>query len=214
MRYRGVIFAMDGIICSTDRYHIQAWQRLADRLKVPFDAKVYKEEMRGLSRMDALEVFLQHAGMTDCTDEMKAALSAERHGYVAEMLEDLQPDDLSDEVRSTMRTIRRRGVKLGVGSSSTNVPAILRRLDLATFFDAVCDGNTVRHTKPDPEVFQRCAGFMGLTPSECLVVENANAGVQAAMGGRFHCAALGEAKENKLATYHLETFADLAGIVD
>ncbi|MBQ8653321.1 MAG: beta-phosphoglucomutase family hydrolase [Clostridia bacterium] len=213
MRYRGVIFAMDGIICSTDRYHIKAWQKLADRLNVPFDVTVYNEQMRGLSRMDSLEVFLKHTGLT-CSEAEKVALSAEKHGYVADMLEQLEPDDLSDEVRSTMRTIRRRGVKLGVGSSSTNVPTILRRLDLATFFDAVCDGNTVRHAKPDPEVFQRCAGFMGLTPSECLVVENANAGVQAALGGRFHCAALGDAKDNRLATYHLKTFADLAGIVD
>ena len=121
MRYRGVIFAMDGIICSTDRYHIQAWQKLADRLQVPFDVAVYNEQMRGLSRMDSLEVFLKHAGMT-CTDTEKAALSAEKHGYVADMLEQLVPDDLSEEVRTTMRTIRRRGVKLGVGSSSISAP--------------------------------------------------------------------------------------------
>lgn len=213
MRYRGVIFALDGIICSTDRFHCHAWQKLADRLGVPFDESVYNAQMRGLSRMDSLDVFLANAGMT-CSDEEKAALATEKQGYVVEMLKQMVPSDLSDEVRTTMRTIRRRGVKLGLGSSSTNVPMILRQLDLDTFFDAVCDGNTVHHAKPDPEVFQRCAGFMGLTPSECLVVENANAGVQAAAGGRFHCAALGDAKDNKMATYRLNTFADLAGIVD
>ncbi|MGN0778403.1 MAG: beta-phosphoglucomutase family hydrolase [Aristaeellaceae bacterium] len=213
MRYRGVIFAMDGIICFTDRYHCQAWKQLADRLGVPFEDSLYNEHMRGLSRMDSLDVFLESVGM-HCTEEEKQALCAEKHGYFAQKLEQIVPSDLSDEVRTTMRTIRRKGVRLGVGSSSTNVPAILKRLDLSTFFDAVCDGNTVRHAKPDPEVFQRCAGFLGLTPSECLVVENANAGVQAAIGGRFHCAALGDARDNKLATYHLNSFADLSAITD
>ena len=213
MRYRGVIFAMDGVICFTDRYHCQAWTKLANRLGVTFDEAVYNERMRGLSRMDGLDVFLDSVGIT-CSEDEKRALCAEKHGYFAELLEQIEPTDLSDEVRTTMRTIRRKGVKLGVGSSSTNVPAILKRLDLSTFFDSVCDGNTVRHAKPDPEVFQRCAGFLGLTPSECLVVENANAGVQAAIGGRFHVAALGDAKDNKLATYHLKNFADLCGITD
>ena len=213
MKYRGVIFAMDGVICFTDDYHRQAWTRLAERLQVPFDVSLYNERMRGLSRMDSLEIFLENAGMT-CNDEEKAALCAEKHGYFAELLQQIVPDDLPEEVRNTMWTIRRKGVKLGVGSSSTNVPAILKQLDLSTFFDAVCDGNTVRNAKPDPEVFQRCAGFLGLTPSECLVVENANAGVQAAVGGRFHVAALGDAKDNKMTTYHLKRFGDLAGIVD
>lgn len=213
MRYRGVIFALDGIICSTDRYHCLAWMKVADRLGVSFDPTIYHQRMRGLSRMDSLDVFLESVGKT-CNDQEKRALSAEKHGYFSEMLEQIEPDDLSEEVRTTMRDIRRKGVKLGVGSSSTNVPAILQRLDLSTFFDAVCDGNTVRHAKPDPEVFQRCAGFLGLTPSECLVVENANAGVQAAVAGRFHCAALGDAKDNKMAIYHLDAFRDLSGITD
>ena len=213
MRYRGVIFALDGIICSTDRYHCLAWMKVADRLGVAFDPATYNERTRGLSRMDSLDVFLESIGKT-CTEAEKHALSAEKHGYFTEMLEQIVPGDLSDEVRLTMRDIRRKGVKLGVGSSSTNVPAILRRLELSTFFDAVCDGNTVHHAKPDPEVFQRCAGFMGLTPSECLVVENANAGVQAAVAGRFHCAALGDAKDNKLAVYHLNTFRELNGLID
>ena len=107
MRYRGVIFAMDGIICSTDRYHIQAWQKLADRLQVPFDVAVYNEQMRGLSRMDSLEVFLKHAGMT-CTDTEKAALSAEKHGYGADMLEEPTPSF----------TPRRRMVRMVVRTSS------------------------------------------------------------------------------------------------
>ena len=209
---KAIIFDLDGVICHTDEYHYLAWKAMADGLGVHFDREI-NNRLRGVSRMASLEIVLEnYKGQLSPAE--KEALATQKNELYKESLKNMSPADLSEEVKTTLDTLRDRGYKLAIGSSSKNAPFILQQLGLGSYFDAISDGNNITRSKPDPEVFQRCAGFMGLTPSECLVVENANAGVMAALGGRFHCAALGDAKDNKLATYHLKTFADLAGIVD
>lgn len=101
------------------------------------------------------------------------------------------------------------GLKLAIGSSSKNTPFILKQIGLYTFFDAVADGNCITHSKPHPEVFLKAADMIALSPRHCLVVEDARAGVQAAKAGGFDCAAMGDAREDARATYHLQAFSDL-----
>ena len=101
------------------------------------------------------------------------------------------------------------GLKLAIGSSSKNTPFILERIGLSSFFDAVADGNCITHSKPHPEVFLKAAEMIGLQPSDCLVVEDAHAGVQAAVSGGFDCAAMGDARDDERASWHLYRFSDL-----
>ena len=212
MRYQGIIFDLDGVICSTDEYHYQAWKALADRLGIPFDRE-RNNLLRGVSRMESLAIILEKSGRA-YSEEEKAAFAAEKNGLYRQLLGRMSTADLSDEVRVTLDTLRARGLKLAIGSSSKNTPFILERIGLADFFDAVADGNCITHSKPHPEVFLKAAERIGLSPENCLVVEDAHAGVEAACAGGFDCAAMGDAREDARARWHLNTFADLLTIAE
>ena len=207
MKYKGIIFDLDGVICSTDEYHYQAWKALADRLGIYFDRTI-NNRLRGVSRMESLEIILEKAAC-EYTPEEKAAFAEEKNALYRQLLANMSPADLADEVRKTLHTLRGAGLKLAIGSSSKNTPSILERIGLSGFFDAVADGNMITHSKPHPEVFLKAADMIGLAPSDCLVVEDAHAGVEAAVAGGFACAAIGDAKDDVRAEWHLSSLSDL-----
>ncbi len=207
MKYKGIIFDLDGVICSTDEYHYLAWKALADRLSIPFDRE-RNNLLRGVSRMDSLEIILQKSDET-YTPAEKEAFAAEKNDLYRESLRQMSPADLPAEVSSTLKALRENGLLLAIGSSSKNTPFILERIGLGSFFDAVADGNCITHSKPHPEVFLKAAEMIGLTPDVCLVVEDAHAGVEAAVAGGFGCAAMGDARDGERAAYHLNTFDEL-----
>ena len=198
---------MGGVICSTDEYHYLAWKALADRLGIPFDRE-RNNLLRGVSRMTSLEIILEKAGCT-YTEAEKAAFAEEKNAAYRQLLGRMSPADLSDDVKTTLEALRKTGLKLAIGSSSKNTPFILERIGLGDFFDAVADGNCITHSKPHPEVFLKAAEMIGLPPAACLVVEDAHAGVEAAVAGGFDCAAMGDAREDERARYHLAAFSDL-----
>ena len=207
MRYEGIIFDLDGVICTTDHYHYLAWKALADRLGIPFNEKD-NNRLRGVSRMASLEIILEKSDKA-YTQEEKEAMATEKNDTYRQLLHQITTADLSQEVKSTLDQLRAQGCKLAIGSASKNTPFILERLGLGSYFDAVADGNCVTHSKPDPEVFLKAAEMLGLSPAVCLVVEDAHAGVEAAVAGGFECAAIGDAKDDPRATHHLSTFSDL-----
>ena len=211
MKYSGIIFDLDGVICSTDEYHYLAWKALADRLGIPFDRQI-NNRLRGVSRMASLEIVLEGSDKR-YTDAEKAELAAEKNARYRELLGRMSPADLSDEVKSTLDALRAKDLKLAIGSSSRNTPYILERIGLAGFFDAVSDGNNITHSKPDPEVFLKAAQMLALDPSVCLVVEDAHAGVEAAVNGGFDAAAIGDARDDPRARWCLEAFSDLLRII-
>ena len=210
MRYKGIIFDLDGVICSTDEYHYLAWKALADRLGIPFDRE-RNNLLRGVSRMASLEIILEKS-CTTYSDVEKAAFAEEKNATYRKLLGRMSPKDLSDDVQDTLKALRASDIKLAIGSSSKNTPFILKRIGLESFFDAVADGNCITHSKPHPEVFLKAAEMISLSPQECLVVEDAHAGVEAAIVGGFDCAAIGDAKDDIRAKWHLEKFSDLIHI--
>lgn len=207
MQYKGIIFDLDGVICSTDEYHYLAWKALADRLGIPFDRE-RNNLLRGVSRMASLEIILEKSQKT-YSDEEKAAFAEEKNTMYRQLLGRMSPADLSDDVRNTLNTMRQAGLKLAIGSSSKNTRFILERIGLSDFFDAVADGNCITHSKPHPEVFLKAADMITLAPDQCVVVEDAHAGVEAAVAGGFDCAAIGDAKDDERARYHLSLISDL-----
>lgn len=211
MRYEGIIFDLDGVICSTDHYHYLAWKALADRLGVPFN-ETDNNRLRGVSRMESLNIVLEKSDKA-YSDEEKAAMATEKNDTYRKLLGQMSAADLSDEVKRALDELRARGLKLAIGSSSKNTPFILERLGLADFFDAVADGNCITHSKPHPEVFLKAAEMIGLPPERCLVVEDAHAGVEAACAGGFDCAAMGDAKDDPRAAHHLGAFSDLLTVI-
>ncbi len=212
MKYKGIIFDLDGVICSTDEYHYRAWKQLADRIGVPFDRTV-NNRLRGVSRMESLEIILEKSPVAYSEAE-KQAMAAEKNELYRTLLAQMSPRDLSDEVRETLERLRAAGLRLAIGSSSKNTPLILGRIGLDNWFDAVSDGNNITRSKPDPEVFLKAAGMLQLSPADCLVVEDALSGAQAGHAGGFAVACVGDAADHGAGDYNLKTFRELLQVTE
>ncbi len=211
VNFKGVIYDLDGVICSTDEYHYQGWKRLADEIGVPFDRTV-NQRLRGVSRMESLEILLEKSTVQYSPEEKKE-FAERKNNYYRELLGQMTEKDLSDEVKNTLDGLRARGVKLAIGSSSKNAKFILGRIGLGSYFDAISDGNNISHSKPDPEVFLKAAEMISLDPKDCLVVEDALSGIEAGKNGGFKTASIGYAAQLGAGDYIMKTFADLADIV-
>lgn len=207
MGFRGIIFDLDGVIVSTDEQHYLGWQALADRLGIPFSREV-NSRFRGVSRMACMNI-LEELGGKHYTDSEKIAYADWKNEYYRKLLAQMSPADLSQEVRSTLDALRARGLKLAVGSSSKNAKFILQRIGLSDYFDAVSDGTNISRSKPDPEVFLKAAEYLGLAPSDCLVVEDAVSGVEAAHAGGMKAATVGDAAGRGCGDFILSRLADL-----
>lgn len=210
MNYKAVIFDLDGVICFTDKYHYLAWKKMADGMGIYFDETI-NNRLRGVSRMESLEIILERYDK-ELSREEKQALAEEKNKTYVELLGQMTEEDLSSEVKETLDTLRTNGLKLAIGSSSKNAKFILERLGLRDYFDAISDGTNISKSKPDPEVFLKAAEFLHMAPADCLVVEDAKAGVEAAKAGGFDSAGLGEAAESEAVTHAMKSFSDLIGI--
>ena len=210
MRFRAVIFDLDGVLCSTDEYHYQAWKSLADELAIPFDRRD-NDALRGVSRMASLGLILAK-GSRSWTVAEKEALAARKNERYRALLAGMSPADLDPAVAEMLRALRRAGLRLAVGSSSRKTPLIQDRLGLGGFFDAVCDGNCITRAKPAPEVFLKAAEMLALPPADCLVVEDAASGAAAARTGGFPLACVGDAAAKCLGDWNLTSAAELTGI--
>lgn len=208
---KAIIFDLDGVLVSTDELHYQAWKKLANRIGVYFDREI-NHRLRGVGRMDCLEIILERYEGKTFTPEEKLALAEEKNNTYRELLKTMSPADVAEEVRETLRELRRRGYKLGLGSASKNAGFILEQTGLKEYLDKISDGNNITKSKPDPEVFLKAAEFLGEEPLECLVVEDAEAGIRAGISGGMKTAAIGDAVKCGLADYTLETFSELLTI--
>ena len=208
---RGLIFDLDGVIVHTDRYHYRAWKTIADRLGIPFDETV-NNRLRGVSRAESLAIILEGCRGALPTEMERERLADEKNRIYRQSLSALTSADAADGVRETLATLRTRGYRLAIGSSSRNAGLILDRLDLRGAFDTVTDGNDIAHSKPDPEVFLKAAKGLGLKPGECAVIEDATAGITAAKMGGMTAIAIGDATNDPRADVRLERFSDLTDL--
>ena len=206
---KGIIFDLDGVLISTDKFHYLAWKQLADKLGIPFSEKD-NEQLRGVSRMESLELILKNDPSVKLTEEEKIAAATEKNDCYREYLKTMTPDDVSAEVRETLTALHNKGYKLSVGSSSKNARFILSQTDLTRYFDAIADGNDIKNSKPDPEVFLTAASFLGLESEVCAVVEDAEAGLEAAVAAGMLPVAYASAYGSKLGKVQLAKFADLS----
>ena len=209
---KGIIFDLDGVLISTDKFHYLAWKQLADKLGIPFSEKD-NEQLRGVSRMESLELVLKNDPSVKLTEEEKIAAATEKNDCYREYLKTMTPDDVSAEVRETLTALHDMGYKLSVGSSSKNARFILSQTDLTRYFDAIADGNDIKNSKPDPEVFLTAASFLGLEPEVCAVVEDAEAGLEAAVAAGMLPVAYASAYGSNLGKVQLATFGDLKEVL-
>jgi beta-phosphoglucomutase len=211
-RYEAVVFDLDGVICFTDVYHYRGWKSVADELGIPFD-ETKNNRLRGVSRMESLEIVLEPYEGEPLSDDRKVELATIKNDRYREMLGELSPQDLDPAVRTTLDDLRGRGLKLAIGSSSKNAKYILERIGLGDYFDAISDGTNISRSKPDPEVFLKAAEYLGIDPVRCVVVEDAVAGIDAAHAAGMYGVAMGDAADQGAGEAKLGTFADLAKVM-
>lgn len=202
-----VIFDLDGVIVSTDEFHYLAWKELADAEGIPFD-RADNERLRGVSRMESLDILLEKAAKP-YSDAAKLYMAERKNTIYRSLLERLSPADILPGVAPILDGLRARGVKIAIGSSSKNAGPILQAIGLANAFDAVADGTHITRSKPHPEVFTLAAHRVGVLPEQCLVVEDAHAGVEAGLAAGMRVLAVGSAADHPSATLRAK---DMSGI--
>lgn len=198
-KYRAALFDLDGVIVDTAKYHYLAWKRLANELGFDFTEE-YNERLKGVSRMRSLEILLEIGGL-DLDEEVKMALAERKNNWYVEYIKEMDESELLPGARECLVRLRAKGVKAALGSASKNTPTILNRLRIVNLFDAIIDGNKVSKAKPDPEIFLLAAQELGVNPGDCVVFEDAEAGLQAAKTAGMYAVGIGKADVLKSADY-------------
>ena len=207
---KGIIFDLDGVLVFTDNYHYLAWKSIAEPLGVPFDEQI-NNRLRGVSRAESLEIILENYN-GELSQEEKLKIMEEKNDYYKKLLEDMSPEDVTKEVRDTLKTLKERGYVLAIGSSSKNAKFILEKVQLTSMFEAISDGTNITNSKPDPEVFVKAAQFINLPEKDCYVVEDAFAGIDAAKSANMTAIAIGDATSYDKADYKMKSFSELLDI--
>jgi len=189
MRFEACIFDLDGVIVDTARFHFLAWKRLAEELGIPFTEQE-NERLKGVSRMASLEIILEY-GTRNYSEIEKLAFAERKNNWYVEYISKMTPSDILPGALDLLRSLREKGIKTALGSASKNTPLILERTGLHPLFDAVADGNSVLKAKPDPEVFLMAASMLRTDPGNCIVFEDAEAGVKAAHNAGMFCIGVG-----------------------
>jgi len=174
---RGVILDLDGVVTDTAELHYQAWKRLADEEGIPFDRKI-NEQLRGVSREQSLKIIL---GDRKIPPQRFHEMTERKNRYYRELLEGITPSDLLPGALDLIRELRAAGIEVAIGSASKNARTVVERLGLSGEVDALADGHCAQRTKPAPDLFLAAADMLAVPPHECLVVEDAAAGITAAL---------------------------------
>ncbi|WP_042276342.1 beta-phosphoglucomutase [[Clostridium] dakarense] len=212
MEIKAVIFDLDGVIVSTDEYHYKAWKSIADKENIDFDRTI-NNRLRGVSRAESLEIILEDSNKK-YTQEEKQILLEEKNNVYKELLKNLSSLDILPGVNEVMNYLKSKNIKIAIGSSSKNTSLILEKIELSNYFDEVADGTMIKKSKPDPQVFILAADKLEVSPKNCLVVEDAEAGVKAALNGNMKVAAVGDAIKCNKATYNLDKLINLINIIN
>lgn len=187
---KACLFDLDGVLVDTAVYHFKAWRRLAQTLGIDF-TEHDNERLKGVSRVRSLEIILEIGGQTLPQEQMLALCEQKNTEYLQDVAQ-MTPDEILPGVVDFLKALKAEGIKIALGSASKNAQLILERTQLLPYFDAIIDGRHVTNGKPDPEVFLKGAEALGITPQECVVFEDAVAGVEAAKNGDMLCVGVGQ----------------------
>ena len=199
------IFDLDGVLTDTAEFHYLAWKRLAEEEGVPFDRRD-NEKLRGVSRRDSLLILLR--GRTATEEEIAAMMERKNRYYVA-LIERMGKEALLPGATEILTALRRMGYKVAVASVSRNTRTVIGRLGLTGLFDAIADGYSVERAKPAPDIFLYAAAALGVSPRECVVVEDAEAGIEGALAAGMLAVGLGPRERVGKAHFVYPSLADL-----
>lgn len=207
MTNKAFIFDLDGVIVDTAKYHYLAWKELAEHLGFEFTEE-QNELLKGVSRVRSLEILL-NLGKVELTHSEKEAYLDEKNEQYLKYISQMGTDEILPGITELLEFLKAENVRFALGSASKNARLILKNLDLLDLFDAIVDGNDVSTAKPDPEVFLIAAQRLGVNPSDCIVVEDALAGIQAAAAAGMTTVAIGDPNLLEGANYNLDSTEEL-----
>ncbi|PRD47099.1 beta-phosphoglucomutase [Sphingobacterium haloxyli] len=183
-----VIFDLDGVLVDTAVFHYQAWKRLAKQLDFDF-TEAENEQLKGVSRVDSLNLILKWANKNVSAEE-KEQLAMLKNTWYLELVENMKDGDVLPGTTKLLIYLKTTGKKIALGSASKNAVRILEKTGILHYFDAIIDGNAVIRSKPDPEVFLKAAASVGTSPTACVVLEDAQAGIEAARAANMRVIAV------------------------
>ncbi|WAA09303.1 beta-phosphoglucomutase [Fervidibacillus albus] len=192
---KAVIFDLDGVITDTAEYHYLAWKQLGEELGIPFD-RTFNEQLKGVSRMESLEKILAYGNKTNAyTVEEKEQFATKKNELYKQLIQKITPNDLLPGIEKFMQEVKEKGMKIGLASASKNAFTVIEKLEVGHYFDTIVDAATVKHSKPDPEVFLKAADQLGVPYESCVGVEDAQAGVEAIKRAGMFAVGVGNADQ-------------------
>ena len=192
---KACIFDLDGVIVDTAHYHFLAWRRLGMELGVDLTEKD-NEKLKGVSRMQSLQIILD-MGKISLTKDRKESLADRKNEWFVEYVEAMKPEEIFPGVKQLIGSIHKKGIKVALASSSKNAPRVVELLGIQKLFDVIVDGSMIIDTKPDPEIFLLTAQKLNINPKDCVVFEDAEAGVEAAVRAGMKCVGVGSENLSK-----------------
>jgi beta-phosphoglucomutase len=203
---RACIFDLDGVIVDTAHYHFLAWKRLAKELGINL-TEADNERLKGVSRMQSLEIILS-LGDKKLSGKEKVELADRKNAWFVEYIEKMKPEEIFPGVKALVERMRNASLKIGLASSSKNALRVVELLGISKLFDAIVDGTMITHSKPDPEIFLLAAERLNIDPRYCVVFEDAEAGVEAALRAGMKCVGVGSLEQLNKAGQVLRRTAD------
>jgi beta-phosphoglucomutase len=200
------LFDLDGVVVDTAKYHFIAWKALAEELGFEFTLED-NERLKGVSRMQSLEILLEIGGLTFSEHE-KLAMAEKKNTLYVSYIEKMTPEETLPGVENFLQELRNNGIKIALGSASKNAPMILERIQLTEMFDAIVDGNSISEAKPNPEVFLKGAEKLSVLPENCVVFEDAIAGIEAAQNANMYSVGIGDSETLGFADMVIPGFED------
>jgi len=207
VKIKACLFDLDGVIVDTAKYHFIAWKEMAAELGFDFTEKE-NELLKGVSRMRSLDILLE-IGKVIKTEEEKQALAEKKNLRYLDYVKQMKEEEILPGVTRFLDDLRSNGILIALGSASKNAPLILERIHLKEKFDVIVDGNSVSRAKPDPEVFLRGAKLLNIDPKDCLVFEDAQAGIEAALNCGMRVIGVGSSDNLSLADHYIQGFKKL-----
>lgn len=207
MRKVGFIFDLDGVIVDTAKYHFLAWKKLANELGFEFTQE-QNELFKGVSRKRCLEILLDIGNITATQKQFDEWMVDKNSDYL-EYIENMNASEILPDVRRVLDFLKDRQIPIALGSASKNARPILEKVGLLSYFNEIVDGNNVTKAKPDPEVFLIAANSLGVTPSNCVVFEDAVAGIQAANTAQMISIGIGDVHILSGAKFNFNDFTEM-----
>ena len=204
---KACIFDLDGVIANTAKYHFLAWKKLANELNINFTSKD-NEKLKGVGRMASLEIILKLGGVT-LDEAEKLLLANKKNKWYLEYISKITTDEILPGVKEFLELLKQNDYKTALGSTSKNSMTILNKLDLVDYFDSIIDGTKVTKAKPDPEIFLKGAQELGVESKECVVFEDAEAGIEAAKTANMFTIGVGSKEILKNANLVIGGFSDI-----